>query len=142
MLALSGAGGRVVERVPAGHIYVDGLRTWDMKSVVLRDRRTLSRDGFVVVVLTVDKATGKVLKPPEVVSSGFIDITESPGLLEQASEAVLRAVNHGDGTGQPPEWGYITTKVKDELGNFLHRETGTPTDDYPGAGGSVGGGRC
>ena len=125
VLELTRAGGRVVNQVSAGHIYVDGLRTWGMKSSVLQDRRTLSRNGIVVVVLAMDKATGKVLVPPEVVSKGFIDSEDSPRLLERAAETVLEVIEHdGGAAGLPQEWEHIATKVKEALGNFLYQETG------------------
>ena len=113
VLELSDAGGETVGQVPAGHVYIDGKHMWDMKSVVLRDRQALSRDGIVVVMLTVDKA-GRVVKRPAVVSSGFVDISESTDLLERTSEAALNAVGNGD----------ITTQVKEALGSFLYKETG------------------
>ena len=124
VLELNHGGGEVVDKVSAGHIFVDGLRTWDMKSVVLRDRRALSRDGIVVVVLTVDKRVGKMVKPPEVVSSGFIDSMESPGLLDRAVEAAITALDHGGGASQSLEPGSIATRVKESLGDFLYKETG------------------
>jgi ribonuclease J len=76
VLEIDERGAEVVERVPAGHIYVDGLRLWDVRSAVLRDRRALSRDGFVVVVVPVDHATGELVGEPEIASSGFIDMAE------------------------------------------------------------------
>jgi ribonuclease J len=114
--------GRIAGRVPAGHIYVDGLQLWGMESVVLRDRRTLSRDGIVVVILTVDKSTGQVLKPPEVVSSGFVEPKGHPDLMERAAQAALKAVDH-KGAGRPLDWSYLTSAVKEALGNFLYEET-------------------
>ena len=124
VLELTGTGGGVVDTVPAGHIFVDGLHTWGTNSVVLQERRSLSQHGIVVVVLVVDRATGKVIKPPEMVSRGFIDTTEPSDLLERASETALAAVNHGNGAGQRQEWKYVTAKVKESLGKFLYQETG------------------
>ena len=122
VLELTQKGGKVTEKVPAGHIYVDGLQLWDMKSGLLRDRRTLARDGIVVVTLAVDKATGKVLRRPEVVSSGFVDLANHPDLVERIAKAAMEAVDHGH-IGQPLDLGYTTTKVKDALGSFLYNET-------------------
>ena len=115
VLELSDAGGETVGQVPAGHVYIDGKHIWDMKSTVLRDRQALSHDGIVVVMLTVDKA-GRVVKQPAVVSSGFVDISESTDLLERTSEAARNAVGNGNGA--------ITAQVKEALGSFLYKETG------------------
>ena len=122
VLELTSEGGGVKEKVQAGHIYVDGLQSWDMKSVVLRERRTLSQDGIVVVSMAVDKATGRVVRRPLVISSGFVDTETYPDLMERTAQAAMEAVDQ-DGTGQPLDWGYITSKVKDTVGNFLYDET-------------------
>ena len=122
VLALTPKSGRVVGRVPAGHVYVDGLNVWDMKSDVLRDRKVLSRDGIVVVVLTLNRTTGQMVKPPEVVSSGFVDVAQSRELMEKISLTVYTALDHGQGS--PLEWEFINTKVKEVLGSFLYKQTG------------------
>lgn len=122
VLELTPQGGKVAEHLPAGHVYVDGLRVWDMNSVVLHDRQVLSRDGIVVVVLAVDKNTGQVVREPEVISSGFIDTAESSKLLAESSSLVYKTLDHG--RGQPLEWGFINARVKELLGNYLHKETG------------------
>jgi ribonuclease J len=124
VLELTSKGGGVVDRIPAGHVYVDGLSTWDMKSVVLRDRRALSKDGIVVVVLTINKTTGKLVTTPEVVSSGFVESSESLDVIKSTSESIIAALGHRDETSQPPVSKYITTKVKESLGNFLYEQTG------------------
>ena len=112
----------VVDRVTAGPIYVDGLRVWDMKNVVLRDRKLLSKDGIVVMILTQDKKTGHLLKVPEMISSGFIDVDDHGDISEETANIVVEALNHsGD---QPLERGFITTKVKETVGNYLHQQTG------------------
>ncbi len=122
VLELNEREGRIVGQVPAGHIYVDGLQLWDMESIVLRDRRTLSRDGIVVVVLTVDKDTGKVLKTQEVVSMGFVEPDSSPDLMARAAHAAMEAVNP-KGASRPLDWSYLTTTVKERLSDFLYQET-------------------
>lgn len=110
------------ERVSAGHIYVDGLRLWDVRSAVLRDRRTLSRDGFVVVVVPIDHATGEMQGEPEVVSSGFVDGEDDDDLLDRAAEVVDDALKSS--TRQKMDEAYITARVREALGRFLHEETG------------------
>ena len=87
ILELNEDGGQVVGSIPTEHVYLDGHRIIGAKSPVLRDRRALSRDGVVVVVLSLDKATGMAAQPPEIISKGFLDqedpirnISESVGL--------------------------------------------------------------
>ncbi len=122
VLEMTPQGFRVTEHIEAGHIYVDGLQLWDKKSVVLRDRRALARDGFVVVVMPLDHASGQLIGEPEVVSSGFIDLATAQDLIHRSSDLVHRSLDHSGGT--PMEWSFIQTKVREVLGTFLHKETG------------------
>ena len=86
VLELREDGGEVVDRVAAGHVFVDGHRLWNVSSTVLDERRRLARDGIVVVVMTVSKATGELVKAPDVLSSGFVELEESAELLERTSQ--------------------------------------------------------
>jgi ribonuclease J len=121
ILELDSKGGEVVGRVPSGYVYVDGLGVGDISKVVLRDRSVLSKDGVVVVILAVDKATGRIVASPDVVSRGFVDLTESEALMEKSRRVVIRAIDRGE--DHLAEHGFITTKVKDALGKFLYSET-------------------
>jgi ribonuclease J len=81
--------GADVERraVPAGYQYVDGIGS-DVDQGVLRDRRTLAEEGFVVVIVTVDKATGEIVTGPEIVTRGWVYEAEAEELLDDARAAV------------------------------------------------------
>ena len=72
--------------MPADYVYVDGLGVGDVDHVVLRDRQHLATDGMVVVILAVDKQTGKVIGRPDVVSRGVTSIDESEELLERHAQ--------------------------------------------------------
>ncbi len=122
VLEIDDSGAAVVDAVPAGHVYVDGLRMWDVRSPVLRDRRTLSRDGFVVVVVPIDKATGDVCGDPEIVSSGFVDPEDGGNLMDRASDLVIESLRAP--SGQLLDDDYVSERVREALGRFLHRETG------------------
>ena len=122
VLEVSFGGAKVVGHVSAGHIYVDGLRQWDMRSVVLRDRRLLARDGFVVVLVRLDRSTGGLVGEPEVVSSGFVDMPAGQELIEAAAQEVHQTLDHG--AAQPMDWSFISSRVREVLGDYLHRETG------------------
>ena len=115
-------GAEVVEHIPAGHVFVDGLRLWDVRSSVLRDRRHLSRDGFVVVVVPVDQATGELVGEPEIATSGFIDMDESDELVDDAIALVGDTLRSA--TKTPLQEDYITARVRDVLGTFLFKQTG------------------
>ena len=106
--------------VSGDYVYVDGLGVGDVDNVVLRDRKHLASDGMVVVIVTIEKQTGKVLGLPEVVSRGFVDVEESEDLLQRTREAALNSL---PGEGHAVDWGMVNTKVKDGVARFLHQET-------------------
>jgi ribonuclease J len=121
VLEFTPTSGRIVGKVPAGYVYVDGLTVGDVDNVVLRDRRVMSQDGIVVAIIAVDKQTGTLVGRPDVVSRGFIYPRESEELMEDAREVVAEAMNHqGEHLA---EWGFINSKVKDILGKFLYEQT-------------------
>jgi ribonuclease J len=110
----------VVERIDADNVYVDGLGVGDIDHVVLRDRKHLSSDGMVVVILAMDKHTGRIAGRPEVVSRGFVDMDESEDLIERTRMRVVRAL---EGADHIFEWSAVNTKVKDAVAKFLYDET-------------------
>ena len=120
VLELAEDRGEVTERVPAGHVYVDGGQVWTVNSDVLSDRRALAREGVVVVTLAVDKATGRVLSAPRIASSGFVDMEDMPDLLERATQVAWTAVN---GNGIPQDLDTVTNAVKESISRFLYSET-------------------
>jgi ribonuclease J len=115
-------GAEVVGHLPAGHVFVDGLRLWNVGSAILRDRRHLARDGFVVVALTLDENTGGLVGEPEIASSGFIDMVQSEVLVDDAIALVGDALRAA--TKLPLQEDYINGRVRDVLGNFLFKQTG------------------
>lgn len=121
ILELTPRSARVSGKVPAGHVYVDGLSVGDVGSVVLRNRKMLSRDGIVVAIVAVDKQTGKLASRPDIVSRGFVDINESKDLLETSRDVVAKALNH-NGQGVP-EWGVVNVEIKDALNRFYYEKT-------------------
>ncbi len=106
--------------VSGDYVYVDGLGVGDVDSLVLRDRKHLASDGMVVVIVTIEKRTGKVLGLPEVVSRGFVDVEESEDLLYRTREAALQSL---PGEGHAVDWALVNTTVKDGVARFLHDET-------------------
>ena len=88
VLELGEEGGRVVESVSAGPIYVDGPSTRDVRSEVLRERKALARDGVVVVVVSLDAESGLPVGPTKVLASGFMESAENEALFPKLSEVV------------------------------------------------------
>jgi ribonuclease J len=120
VLELGPNGGRVTGKVSSGNVYVDGLSVGDIGSVVLRNRRMLSRDGIVVVIIATNRQTGKLVGKPDIVSRGFVDTRESKDMIEESRDLVAKALDH---SSRPAEWGYINTKVRDILNKFYYDQT-------------------
>ncbi|MBI2863732.1 MAG: ribonuclease J [Chloroflexi bacterium] len=121
VLELSANTAKVVGKVQAGCVYVDGLGVGDIGQVVLRDRQALAQEGIVVVIVAVDKQTGKLVSRPDIVSRGFVFMRESEELIEQAKDVVAAALNHKE--DHLAEWGFVSSKVKDALSKFLYEQT-------------------
>lgn len=108
-------------RLPMGNVYVDGLIVGDLDSIVLRDRKLLSRDGMVVVIITIDKKQGKLIGRPDIVARGFINTKEGEELLEKGRNLVAATLSHG--SKHLMERGAINVKIKDTLTKFFYNET-------------------
>ncbi|MBA7657338.1 Ribonuclease J1 [subsurface metagenome] len=121
ILEISPHSGKVTGKVSSGNVYVDGLSVGDIGSVVLRDRRMLSRDGIVMVIIAVNRQTGKLIGRPDIISRGFVDTMESRAMIEKSRDLVARALDHG--RDRPAEWGFITIKVRDILYKFYYEQT-------------------
>ena len=111
--------GRVGERVPGGYVFVDGSGVGDIGPAVLRDREALASEGFVIVVLAMDRETGALLREPEIVSRGFVYVRESSELL---NEAVRRATKALEGGG-PRSTRAAEAIIKDVVSKYLYDET-------------------
>jgi ribonuclease J len=121
ILELSSQSGKITGKVSAGNVYVDGLSVGDIGAVVLRDRRMLSRDGIVMVIIAVNRQTGKLVGRPDIVSRGFVDTKEAKEMIELSRDVVVKALDHG--RDRPADWGFISAKVRDVLHNYYYEQT-------------------
>jgi len=121
VLELSPQAGKKTGKVSAGNVYVDGLSVGDIGSVVLRNRRMLSRDGIVVVIIAVNRQTGKLVGRPDIVSRGFVDTRESKDMIDESRDLVARALDHSG--KRSAEWGFVYTKIRDILNRFYYEQT-------------------
>jgi ribonuclease J len=114
--------GKIVGKAPVGYIYVDGTTVGDVGNVVVRDRQMLAKDGMLIVVVSIDSATGGLVAGPDVVSRGFVYMRQSQDLIEATKETVRNALNkRSNGTGS--DAAYVSRKIKDVVSEFLFRET-------------------
>ena len=116
VIEFDGQGGRLGERVEAGPVLIDGLGIGDVGDVVLRDRRLLSHDGFVVVVVALDEATGELIEGPDIISRGFVYMRGAEDLIEQAKDIVIEVLSNGHRDT-------ASSLIHDSLAEFLYRRT-------------------
>ena len=113
---------RKAGKVPSGNVLIDGLGVGDVGNIVLRDRKLLSQDGILVVVVTLSKQDGTILSGPDIISRGFVYVRESEGLLDEANRIVTNTL-HKLMNENVNEWASLKTNVKDALGRFLYEQT-------------------
>lgn len=121
VLELNSEYGEVVDHVRAGRVYVDGRQLWDKDSSVLKERRRLSRDGVVTVVINLDADSGEIVGEPAIVSSGFVEIDESETLFEKTSKQVLSSLEQAG--LHTLELDKVKANLATEISGFLYKET-------------------
>jgi len=107
------------QMVPSGHILVDGLGVGDVGNIVLRDRKHLSEDGLIVVVVTMDKEKGIVAAGPDLVSRGFVYVRESEDLMVEARRVVKETLEACEAK-KIKDWSAIKSNIRDDLRTFLY----------------------
>ena len=109
---------RIAGKIPYGNVYVDGLVLGRHAQVILRDRKLLSRDGIVVVILALDKKEGRLVGKPDIVSRGFVDAEHDGSVIDRGKELVASAFGKGH-----HEHSAIHTQVKEMLSRFFYEQT-------------------
>ncbi len=121
VLQLSSDEAAVSEKIPVGPIYIDGLSTRDQRSQVLSQRRVLSKDGVVVVVVSTDKYTGQPVGLPKAVASGFMESTETEHLFEELASTLSKVLAESD--DPPGQTELLKTKLRETAREFLSSQT-------------------
>ena len=107
--------------VPSGQVFVDGLGVGDVGHIVLRDRRHLSQDGILTVVITMEK-DGTVIAGPDIISRGFVYVRESEGLMDEAREIVKDVLKECE-EKNTTDWATLKSNIREELRGFLYEKT-------------------
>jgi ribonuclease J len=113
---------RQTRSVPAGETYVDGISVGDVGEVVLRDRRQLSEDGMVVIVLTISKFERKIISGPDTITRGFVYVKDSEDLLKDINRIVKKSVNDLQAENVH-KWNVIKQSIKKSVGQYLFTHT-------------------
>jgi len=121
VLEIDQSSAKVDGRITSSNVYVDGLSVGDIDSVVLRDRQMLARDGMVVVIIAINRQTGKLVGRPDIVSRGFVDIKDYKDMLDKSRDMVAEYLDRGG--EHPADWGFINSKVRDILNKFYYEQT-------------------
>lgn len=120
-LEISQKDAKIVGGVPSGNILVDGLGVGDVGNIVLRDRRHLSEDGLIIVVITITKE-GKVVSGPDIISRGFVYVRESEDLIEDAKN-VVRKILKEDSRDNLKDWNGLKSDIRDNLRSYIFKNT-------------------
>jgi len=121
VLELDNESGWVSEKIDAGHVFVDGLGLWDERVGVIDERRLLSRDGIVNVIIPRNASTGRIMGAPRITSVGFVAEEDATGLFEDTLDEIQNYLDHSR-TGKI-EWNEIEATIKGTVEKFLHRRT-------------------
>ncbi|MBI4058170.1 ribonuclease J [Candidatus Gottesmanbacteria bacterium] len=112
----------VVTRVETDQVMVDGLGIGDVGDIVLRDRKTLAKEGIMVIVVPVEESTSRVIADPDIISRGFIYMRESGRLIEKVRQIVVQAIRGKK--GKVTDWQFLRRQIEENVAKFLFKETG------------------
>jgi ribonuclease J len=113
---------RQTRSIPSGDTYVDGMGVGDIGEIVLRDRRQLSEDGMVVIVLTLSKRDYKIIQGPDTITRGFVFVKDSEDLLREVNQLVKKTI--GDLSEENiRQWNVIKQSIKKSVGQYLYAQT-------------------
>jgi ribonuclease J len=116
-------GARKADRVTVGRVCIDsGTVDEVVEDMIIRDRRHLSEDGFVLPIIAINKHTGRSETPPEIVSRGFVSLDEGSELLAQARQVVSKTLE-GSSAEERTDWGVMQEKIRADLRRFLAKQT-------------------
>ncbi|MBA9024812.1 ribonuclease J [Peribacillus huizhouensis] len=113
---------RLSSKVTSGNVLIDGSGVGDVGNIVLRDRRLLSQDGTLIVVVTLNRGDKSIAAGPEIISRGFVYVRESEKLMDEAAVLVHNIVQKAR-TSHPFDWAVLKQDMRDSLNQYLFEKT-------------------
>lgn len=109
--------------VPAGKILVDGLGVGDVGNIVLRDRKHLSQDGLIIVVVTISHEDGKMVSRPDVISRGFVYVREAERLIDGVKNVAAESMESCLSSGRAVDWATLKSSLKNSVAHYIYEQT-------------------
>ncbi len=122
MLEIDKDSAKLTTQVTSGIVLVDGLGVGDVGNIVLRDRQLLSENGMIIVVISLDRRTAKVVSGPDIVTRGFVYVRENEPLIDEIKEVARKELTKCEEQGVR-EWSVIKTKVRESLIKYIYSKT-------------------
>ena len=122
VLELDANSAKISSSVPSGRVFVDGSGVGDVGNIVIRDRKHLSQDGLIVIVVGIDGATNQIVAGPDVISRGFVYVRESEDLMDQIKERSKQAIDICESKNKY-DWSSIKGAIKSNLSQYIYDET-------------------
>ena len=122
VIEIKGGRIKVSGKVPAGNVLIDGSGVGDVGNIVLRDRKMLSQDGILIVVVSINRSEKRIISGPEIISRGFVYVRESEELMEDATK-IVKEIIEKNLRHSTFEWSAVKQDMRDQLNYYLYNRT-------------------